>query len=100
MKLWLDDIRQPPNETWLWAKDIETAKLMVIFSAEDGPDSFEACSLDHDLGLGDKADAIYFVDWMAEYNIWPQEKPVIHSMNPVGRARMQRTIDRYFNCEA
>ena len=34
--------------------------------------------------------------WMAEHGIWPAEKPTVHSMNPVGRKRMQGVIDRYF----
>lgn len=35
--------------------------------------------------------------WMAEYNHWPAEKPTVHSLNPVGRARMEGTIERYFS---
>ena len=34
--------------------------------------------------------------WMAEHGIWPAEKPTVHSMNPVGRQRMEGVIDRYF----
>lgn len=34
--------------------------------------------------------------WMAEKGIWPAEKPMVHSANPVGRQRMRGVIDRYF----
>ena len=43
-----------------------------------------------------ETDGIAFVDWMAETGNWPKEKPLVHSMNPAGRMRMQSTIDRYW----
>jgi hypothetical protein len=91
MKLWLDDVRSAPPG-WEWATSVEVA-IKLVSSRHD---EFQACSLDHDLGQGDNNDAIRFVDWMAENNIWPQIKPKVHSMNPAGRLRMERTIDRYF----
>ena len=45
MKLWFDDIRRPPDDTWLWARTIEEAKLLVQTNEID------EASLDHDLGL-------------------------------------------------
>ncbi len=34
---------------------------------------------------------------MAETGNWPEEKPQVHSMNPVGKQAMQQTIERYFS---
>lgn len=101
MKLWLDDIRPAP-EGWVWVKTVQEAIDMTTACVSIGwqvGDEFDECSLDHDLGQGDENDAIQFVDFMAENNIWPIKKPLVHSMNPAGRLRMERTIDRYFPVE-
>lgn len=47
-KLWLDDIRKPPEGFWVWARTIEDAKMIVLAS-----DTFMEMSLDHDMGLQD-----------------------------------------------
>jgi hypothetical protein len=95
MKLWLDDARPAP-EGWTWAKNIEDARRLArdAFYSSTFVSEFEECSLDHDLGNGEFNDGIYFIDWMAENCIWPDKKPVVHSMNPVGRMRMELTINR------
>jgi hypothetical protein len=104
MKLWLDDERPAP-EGWLRARSVEEAIYIMGYSRfsptkseREFPyrENFEACSLDHDLGMGDDNDGIQFVDWMVENGIWPKTKPTVHSMNPAGRKRMERTIDRYW----
>ena len=44
MKLWLDDVRPPPDETWLWARTVDEAK-------RSSPQTeLSEQSLDHDLG--------------------------------------------------
>lgn len=99
MKLWLDDIRPAP-EGWTWARSVDEAIYIMLYQgrSRDFPNisNFEACSLDHDLGEGDERDGIVFVDWMVKTKCWPNTKPVVHSMNPVGRQRMQQTIERYW----
>jgi hypothetical protein len=94
LKLWLDDERKPPDGTWRWAKTVDDAKLCIIWATEFG--TFTEASLDHDLGQGYDKDGLALVDWMVEYHFWPITKPRVHSMNPVGRQRMQMTIDRYY----
>ena len=95
MKLWLDDIRTPP-EGYLWAKDVRTAIQIVEATLHTGLE-WERASLDHDLGeLHEVGDGTMFVLWMAEHDLWPTEKPNVHSANPVGRDRMRGYIDRYF----
>ena len=93
MKLWLDDIRKPPPG-WLWAKDVGAAIAIVEAFARVDQDWDEA-SLDHDLGNHRQGDAGKLLLWMIENDRWPRLRPVVHSMNPVGRRNMEALIDRY-----
>lgn len=36
------------------------------------------------------------VSWMEENEVWPENPPVVHSMNPVGKDRMQRVIWKHY----
>lgn len=42
MKLWLDDVRKPPDDSWTWCKSVEEALKIA--------DKCEEWALDHDLG--------------------------------------------------
>lgn len=118
MRLWLDDVREP----WLhgfigaeWAKTYDEA----IARLRTGEVTF--ASLDHDIGacadctekllhIGDMTspETTFFnrcphektgedvVKWMEENNIWPAHGVRVHSMNPVGKQRMQAVIDRHY----
>lgn len=117
IKLFLDDIREAPDGSWLIVRNIEHAKQIIQsgFVTE--------CSLDHDLGAclacvaaeeqaaKDEGRALWnglmphcthvgtgydLCLWMAEHQRWPSEKPRVHSFNPCGRANMQGVIDRYY----
>jgi len=44
-KLWLDDVRKPPDDTWTWVKSYDEAVQAV-----EGQ-WFGIMSLDHDLGM-------------------------------------------------
>lgn len=90
MRIYLDDIRVAP-EGWLRVPCVDEAvRLMSDAECVD-------LSLDHD--LGDYArfggDAIKLVLWMCENDVWPINRPTVHSANPVGRANMDALIDRY-----
>lgn len=94
MKLWLDDLRNAPNgyET---ARSVQDA-ICLIERAERNGEPVEILDLDHDLGeyacYG--GDAIKLLDYLVE-----NEKfyPIrIHTANPVGRANMERMINRYW----
>ena len=91
MKIWVDDIRTPPDEDWVWCKTSENALGILISSRGLGHD-IEAMSLDHDLGDDDTSRSI--VLWMCEADFWPVEVRV-HSANPVGREWLEGMIERY-----
>jgi hypothetical protein len=96
LKFWLDDIRRPPGEEWMWARRIDTAKTMVRTYG------FDVMSLDHDLGLHnydpdeedadlrvgeDSATGYDFVKWLCDEDL-VAPVIIIHSWNPVGAKDM------------
>lgn len=101
MKLWHDDIRRPPDDTWAWARTNETAQYLLL-----GNNVVE-CSLDHDLGLHDadpdvpdadmqmgwdvENDGYKLVKWMIENDVVP-EKVTIHSWNYDGARKMYNAL--------
>lgn len=46
MKIWLDDVRTPPDNTWTWCKTAYEAIGKLISNS----DKIEHVSFDHDLG--------------------------------------------------
>lgn len=96
MKLWLDDVRKPPDSTWTWAKNYDEA-IQSLESAEFFGADFvwSELSLDHD--LGDTSPSGYdLLCWLEEWVVRMRlvDIPVIHihSANPVGAARMRLAI--------
>lgn len=94
MKIWVDDLRECP-EGYTLAKSVNEAKQLVIHCEQTGIE-VEVLDLDHDLGdyYPDGGDAIKLLDWLAERESFYPIK--IHTANPVGRANMQRMIERYW----
>lgn len=91
MKMWVDDLRPPPESTWLWCKTSDQA-LIWLDAAEKNGTTVEVMSLDHDLG-GDDTTRIVVL-WLCENGNWPVEVRV-HSANPVGREWLEGMIERY-----
>lgn len=117
IRLWVDDLRPAPVG-WEWAKTVTQAQYWLAH-----PDiAVETVSLDHDLGacdactqagthIGDMqtpettfvntcphaATGTTLVSWMAEHDHWSWDVPIVHSMNPVGAARMRGMIARYWH---
>ena len=87
MKIWLDDTREAPVG-WEWVQDFQSAIFYLRMYREE----LEAVSLDHDLG-GTKT-GYDVICWMDANNIWTDDIR-IHSMNPVGRQRIQQVIDKH-----
>jgi hypothetical protein len=88
IRLWLDDIRTPPNDTWTWVKTVDEAVALM----ETG--RVTEASLDHDLG-DEVPEGRRLVLWMAEHDIWPSEAISVHSGNVVGHEYMVGVIERY-----
>lgn len=95
MKLWLDDVRPAPSDYEYHAYSVDAAKMMIE-SAEELGEPIEVIDCDHDLGdyAEHGGDGIKLLDWLLERNtLYPIK---LHTANPVGRANMQRMIDRYW----
>ena len=100
MKLWVDDVREPPFG-YRWARSVYEAKtiiadseLMLRMSGGKPRYQIELIDIDHDAGdfAWDGGDYIKLLDWLEETN---RNYPIrIHSMNPVGRENMRAIIRR------
>jgi hypothetical protein len=100
VKLWIDDLRDPPDESWTWVKDSASAMGVVALAHSNGL-PLEEISFDHDLGADDTAMP---VARMVEEGAYRKELPPIrwhiHSANPVGRLNLRSTLesaDRYWS---
>jgi hypothetical protein len=87
IKLWIDDIRTPP-EGWTWAKTSVEALEIV----KDSGKIVDVVSFDHDLGGDDTTRPVAL--YMAEFNLFPAVVHV-HSANRVGVEWLKSLIDRY-----
>lgn len=87
MKLFVDDLRDPPDATWAVART--SAEALAVL--QSGAQVFDL-SLDHDLGGDDTSRPI--VLWLAERGGWPAIVRV-HSANPVGVEWLTGMVERY-----
>ena len=94
MKIWVDDIRPIP-EGYVGTKSVNET-IQLIIEAENKGTIIELIDLDHDLGryAADGGDAIKILDFLAERETYYPIR--IHTANPVGRANMERMIQRYW----
>ena len=97
MKMWIDDVRPAPDDTYIEVYSVNVAKLLIIKN-ENGTfrpnDIIELIDIDHDAGefAHNGGDYIKLLDWLEETG---RNYPIrIHSMNPVGRENMRRIIER------
>lgn len=97
MKIWIDDVRQPPNwnlenDAWHWATSVNDAINAIEYFEEWF--KVELIDIDHDAGdyANDGGDYIKVLDWLEETG---RSYPIrIHSMNPVGVENMRRIIQK------
>ena len=94
MKLWIDDVRPPPDDTWTWCTtgDLALAHLAHSYLSTNTANQIEMVSFDHDLG-GDNTSI--FVAQMIELMAHGGHKPPawqIHSANPVGRMNLEAAL--------
>lgn len=86
MKLWIDDVRPPPDASWTWAKTSEEA-LLMLRRADGNP--ITEISFDHDLGGDDTAMPVArYLEEAAYDGLHPRIKWHVHSANPVGRRNL------------
>jgi hypothetical protein len=91
MKIWIDDLRPAPDETWkaFWNSE-DAIKALDVYRAFRL--DIEVISFDHDLGGQDTTRPIVY--WMVENDFWPQEIR-IHTSNPVGREWLDGMVTYY-----
>lgn len=103
MKIWHDDIRVPPDDSWTWCRTNERA-MVYLRQASMGGEPVTDMSMDHDLGLHDLDPADYdqpdllkgwsaetgadLASWMCGGHMLPTESLTIHSWNEEGAAEM------------
>lgn len=88
MKIWLDDERTPPDESWIWFVDPDLAFHFVKNHVVD------EISLDHDLGLH-VATGYELLTWIERLVVTENFEPPeihIHTANPVGHANMMAAL--------
>jgi len=91
MKLWIDDVRQPP-ESFIWLVSVNDAKNFIKTVETRSSNKIELIDIDHDAGyfVDDGGDYIKLLDWLEETG---RSYPIrIHSMNPVGVQNMRAII--------
>lgn len=85
-RLWLDDVRRPPSEGWIWATSV--ADAIEVLQAGDVAEA----SLDHDLYPFER-DGVEVIEWMIEHTIFPRHVG-IHSANGPASTKMCNIIER------
>lgn len=90
MKLFIDDIRTPYDETWILARDAMGANALL-----DGVD-FDTVSFDNDLGDADAPEGIHVLQrleegWVVDGKRKPREIRV-HTANSVAKGRMDALL--------
>lgn len=98
-KLFIDDIRNPPNDDWVIART--SKKAIQLIKSFGFPTHI---SFDHDLGEDD--DAMKVAKWIVETDINEVEKGnnnwipknfsfTVHSANPVGKKNIESLLTQY-----
>jgi hypothetical protein len=94
MKLFLDDERSVPNNTWHRAYNADEA---IKFLDQYGP-YMTHISLDHDLGTKLSGyDVICYMEGLEQSGrLSPDVQVTIHSANPPGAMRMAKVCEKMF----
>lgn len=89
MKLFLDDIRNPPDDTWVVVRTAQEA----IRALATG--TVTVISFDHDLGWEEVMsgnDVARWIERMVAHGTIKLPKWSVHSMNPVGAQNIRATM--------
>jgi len=87
-KMFLDDVRYPPDASWILAKNSEEAAEIVEIL---GVPKF--ISFDHDLGGNDTA--MVFLKWLISNYHDRDFEYAIHSANPIGSKNIESYIESW-----
>jgi hypothetical protein len=92
MKIWLDDIRTPPDEAWEWAKTPGEA-IALLHS-----NGVEVISLDHDLGFDGERElngyeVVLWIEEAVALRSYDPPEMLVHSANPPGHDRLLRGVE-------
>lgn len=95
MKLFLDDLRFPPDSSWTLVNNVrDCIRFLRAVNVE-----VETLSLDHDLGDHAFGHGIHVINWLerevflyGDTGVLPS-RIVVHSQNPVGRENIVRAIE-------
>jgi len=105
-KLWHDDVRRPPDNTWVWARTNKVAMAILLMADVAGKPIILEASLDHDMGLHDQpstnqvgaagespeGDGLDLVQAMIALRLIPP-KVTIHSHNHERAKYMKSLLD-------
>ena len=94
IKLFIDDLRDPPDDTWTVVRDYQQA--VAYFDTNGLP---PVVSFDHDLGLAETGYDV--AKWIVE-KILDKEVDLpdtfvytVHSANPVGKRNIEALLDNF-----
>jgi hypothetical protein len=96
LKLWIDDVRKPPSNDWIWVQSVVQAIPTICMYERNMHDDTITIDLDHDAGDFVKygGDYIEILNWLEREGIVDTGYFFhIHSMNPVGVQNMKAIID-------
>lgn len=97
MKLFIDDMRRPPDTSWLWCRTVNGAKSAIRTYESNMRDDTIMIDLDHDAGdyAKDGGDHIEILNWLEREGIVDTGYFFhIHSQNVVGVQNMRAIIER------
>jgi hypothetical protein len=97
VRLWLDDLRSPP-EGWVAVDSVNEA-VKVLLSC----DVVEA-ALDHDLSFSTtdespsavRQNGMHLLVWMKETGNWPRRRPAVHTSDECKGREMREFITAHF----
>lgn len=91
MKIWLDDERPPPDQSWIHVTNYYDCIHLL------NNQNVTEISLDHDLGQNKSGyDVAKFIEENANNNVPPPNKISVHSQNPVGKKYIQIAVNNAY----
>jgi hypothetical protein len=104
-KLYLDDVRDLPDDSYSLVRSYEEA---INYVKDNGIPSF--ISFDHDLGVDENGEPILtgydFAKWLVEMDMnnvykFPEDFFFkVHSANPVGKVNIESYLNNYLNLKS